>query len=77
MSDRKRVWVSPDGKGGWNAKTQGAKKAAGNFEDKTDAIDKAKSIAKNAPKGQVIIQKADGTIQTEHTYKKDPYPPKG
>lgn len=77
MSERKRVWVSPDGKGGWNAKTEGAKKAAANFEDKADAIDKAKSIAKNAPKGQVIIQKEDGTIQTEHTYKKDPYPPKG
>lgn len=23
MSDRKRVWVSPDGEGGWNIKTQG------------------------------------------------------
>jgi hypothetical protein len=77
MSSRKRIWVSPDGEGGWNVKTQGAKKAAGNFDDKIDAIDKAKDIAKNAPKGQVIIQKKDGTIQTEHTYKKDPYPPKG
>lgn len=77
MSNRRRVWVSPDGDGGWNVKTQGKSKAAANFEDKTDAIDKAKDIAKNASLGQVIIQKRDGTIQTEHTYGKDPYPPEG
>ncbi|HHT9138308.1 MAG TPA: DUF2188 domain-containing protein [Candidatus Wunengus sp. YC60] len=77
MSNRKRVWVSPDGGGGWNVKTQGKSKAAANFEDKPDAIDKAKDIAKNANLGQVIIQKRNGTIQTEHTYGKDPYPPEG
>jgi hypothetical protein len=77
MSGRKRVWVSPDGEGGWNVKTQGKSKAAANFEDKSDAVDKAKDIAQNASKGQVIIQKKDGTIQTEYTYGKDPYPPKG
>ena len=69
---RKRVWVSPDGDGGWNVKTQGAKRAAANFEDKLDAVDRAKDIAKNAPLGQVVIQKRDGEIQTEHTYGKDP-----
>lgn len=77
MSDRKRVWVSPDGHGGWDVKTQGKSKAAANFDDKADAIDKAKDIAQNVPKGQVIIQKMDGKIQTEYTYGKDPYPPKG
>jgi len=77
MPNRKRVWVSPDGAGGWDVKTQGKTKAAANFEDKSDAIDKAKSIAQNAPLGQVIIQKGNGKIQTEYTYGKDPYPPKG
>ncbi|MFH1362074.1 MAG: DUF2188 domain-containing protein [bacterium] len=77
MSSRKRVWVSPDGEGGWNVKSQDTTRAAGNFEDKVDAVDKAKSIAKNAPTGQVIIQGRNGKIQTEHTYKKDPYPPRG
>jgi len=77
MSDRKRVWVSPDGDGGWNVKSEKAERAAANYEDKSDAIAKATSIAKNAPKGQVIIQKMDGQIQTEHTYGADPYPPKG
>ena len=72
MSERKRVWVSPDGDGGWNVKTQGAGRAAGNFDDKSDAVDKAKDIAKNAPLGQVIIQKRNGEIQTEYTYGQDP-----
>lgn len=69
---RKRVWVSPDGQGGWNVKTQGADRAAGNYEDKTDAVDRAKEIAQNSPLGQVIIQKRNGEIQTEYTYGKDP-----
>ena len=72
MSDRKRVWVSPDGRGGWDARTQGAKRAAGNFEDKADAVERAKEIAKAAPLGQVIIQGRDGVIQTEFTYRQDP-----
>jgi len=72
MSDRKRVWVSPDGDGGWNVKSEGSKRAAGNFEDKVDAVDRAKEIAKSTPLGQVLIQRKDGQIQTEHTYGKDP-----
>jgi hypothetical protein len=72
MSERKRVWVSPDGDGGWNAKTEGAKRVAGNYEDKADALAKAKEVAKNAPLGQVIVQGRDGKIQTEYTYGKDP-----
>jgi hypothetical protein len=77
MTERKRVWVSPDGEGGWNVKSEDSKRAAANFEDKSDAIEKAKDIAKNVPKGQVIIQKTNGQIQTEYTYGKDPYPPEG
>ena len=77
MANRRRVWVSPDGKGGWNVKIQSTNRPIANFDNKADAINKAKSIAKNAPLGQVIIQKKDGTIQTEYTYRKDPYPPKG
>ena len=72
MSDRKRVWVSPDGEGGWNVKSEGAERAAANFEDKADAVERAKEIAKASPLGQVIIQKGDGQIQTEYTYGQDP-----
>lgn len=72
MSERKRVWVSPDGQGGWDVKTQGAQRAAANYEDKPDAVNRAKDIARSAPLGQVIIKGEDGKIQTEHTYGKDP-----
>ena len=72
MAERKKVWVSPDGHGGWNAKTQGAQRAVGNYEDKADALDKAKEVAKNASLGQVIVQGRNGKIQTEYTYGKDP-----
>lgn len=69
---RKKVHVVPDGGGGWNVKTEGSKKAVKNYEDKPDAVVKAKEIAKNAPLGQIIIHDKHGVIQTEHTYKKDP-----
>ena len=72
MSNRKKIWVSPDGNGGWNVKSQGANRVAGNFKNKDDATARGKSIAKNAPLGQIIIQKQNGVIQTEHTYGKDP-----
>ena len=72
MSDRKKVWVSPDGDGGWDVKTQGAKKAAGNFEDKVDAVERARDIAQAATLGQVIVQGQNGRIQFEWTYGKDP-----
>lgn len=77
MSDRKRVWVSPDGDGGWDVKSQGAERAARSFDDKIDAVDFAKQVAKNAPLGQVLIQGRDGRIQTEYTYGKDPREYKG
>ncbi len=72
MSERKVVWVSPHGDGSWNAKSQGAERAAGNFQNKSDAIERAKEIAKNASLGQVKIQNEKGRIQTEYTYGKDP-----
>ena len=69
---RKQVHVVPDGEGGWNVKSAGSKKSAANYEDKPDAISKAKEIAKNTPLGQVVIHDKHGVIQTEHTYGKDP-----
>jgi len=42
------------------------------LEDKSDALDLAKDLAKNAGLGQVIVHGKDGVIQTEYTYGKDP-----
>lgn len=38
MSNRKKVWVSPDGDGGWFAKTEGARRAAGNYAKEGNKI---------------------------------------
>jgi hypothetical protein len=48
-----------------------------NHYTKQAAVDEGRRVAKaNAP-SQLVIQKADGTIETEHTYEYDPYPPPG
>ena len=77
MPKRKVVYVSPTGNGDWNVKGQGAQRALKKFENKSDAVDFGRKVAKNADLGQLKIQKKDGTIQTEYTYGKDPFPPEG
>ena len=77
MPKRKVVYVSPGDKGDWSVKTEGAQKALKKFENKNDAVKFGRQVAKSAPLGQLIIQKGDGTFQTEHTYGKDPHPPEG
>ena len=77
MSKRTRYYVNPAGNGNWEVKKGGASKASVVFENKTDAVDRGRELAKGSPLGQLVIRKQDGTIQTEHTYRKDPFPPKG
>jgi len=48
-----------------------------NFENKADAVNFGRQVAKNADLGQLKIQKRDGTFQAEYIYGKDPYPPEG
>lgn len=71
MSQRKTYHVTPSG-GDWKVKLVGAERANKILENKKDAIALAKELAKGADLGQVIIHKADGTIQTEYTYGNDP-----
>ena len=66
----------PDGDK-WKVKGEKAERAVKTFDDKKDAVDFGREIAKNQPLGQLKIHKKDGTIQEERTYGKDPYPPKG
>lgn len=77
MSKRKTYHVVPNKQGGWNVKAENASRAASNHETKSEAVERGKELAKNQPLGQIVIHKGDGTIQTEHTYGKDPHPPKG
>lgn len=69
---KRRIYhVTPD-EGDWKVKESGAERAVKILEDKSDAVQLAKDLAKSAGLGQVIIHKSDGTIQTEHTYGQDP-----
>lgn len=74
---RKTYHVAPDGNGDWKVKGEGNSRASGVHANKTDAVGQAKNLAKAQPLGQVIIHGQDGKIQTEYTYGKDPFPPKG
>lgn len=74
---RKVYHVTPAGDGDWKVKREGASRADSVHEGKADAVDRAKDLAKEASLGQIIIHGQDGKIKTEHTYGKDPYPPKG
>lgn len=77
MPKREVIHVTPDGRGGWNAKKPGATRASKNFDRKQDAVDYGRAKAKQATLGQLVIHKKDGKIQTEYTYGNDPFPPKG
>ena len=76
-SDRKIYHVKSDQSKGWKVKKQGADRASGHFDNKDDAVQRGKELAKSDGEGQIIIHKKDGTFQTEHTYQNDPFPPKG
>lgn len=77
MAQRKSYFVSPGGDGSWKVKAAKAERASSVHENKAEAVQKAKQLAKSHPLSQVVVQKSDGTFQTEYTYGKDPYPPKG
>jgi uncharacterized protein YdaT len=76
MATRKTYHVTPNDEG-WNVKAENASRASSSHDTKAGAIDRAKELAKAQPLGQVVIHGQDGRIQTEYTYGKDPYPPRG
>lgn len=69
---RTTYYVTPADDGDWRVAREGAKRAANVFEDKSDALARAKELAKEQPLGQVIVQRQDGRFQTEYTYGEDP-----
>ena len=78
MAKTKRmiIYVSPQGKF-WAVKKEGAKRPTRVFLNKANAIKEGKIVARKQEPSQLKIQKKDDAFQTEFTYGKDPYPPKG
>lgn len=69
--------VQPTGNGDWEVKRTGADRAANVYENKQDAVDRGRGLAKQEPLGQLKIKDGRGVIQTEHTYGNDPKRHKG
>jgi predicted acetyltransferase len=44
---------------------------------KSTAIDVGVAVARRNEPSQLVIHRADGTIEDERTYGDDPYPPRG
>ena len=76
MADRSKIHVTPRGDD-WAIKREHSQRAIKVVEDKQDAIDRAREIAKEDKPSQVIIHGQDGKIQSERTYGNDPFPPRG
>lgn len=76
-SERKVYHVTHSSDKGWKVKKEGSALAADYFDNKSAAVECGRELAQSGDKGQIIIHKKDGSFQTEHTYKNDPYPPKG
>lgn len=71
---RKRYDVVPKGTL-WAVTHQGS--TLSTHITKSAAVDAGVSIAKANQPSQLIIHRADGTIEDERTYGNDPFPPRG
>ena len=74
MTARKVFRVVPDGNY-WRVRHGGTTLATSYTKD--DAITKGRSYAIANQPSQLVIHRANGTIETEWTYGDDPYPPVG
>lgn len=73
---RKSVHVVPAPQGGWNVKSGGASRAAGNYETKVQAVSRGREISQN--KGaELVIHNKDGKISQSDSHGHDPCPPRG
>ena len=68
----KNQHVIPSGKG-WAVKGDGNKRATIKTETKSEAIERAKQIAKNK-KSELVIHGKDGKIKDKDSFGNDPFP---
>jgi uncharacterized protein YdaT len=59
----------------WAVKGENNQKVTKTFDNKQDAVEYAKGIAKKQ-QSELIIHKGDGTIQDKNSFGNDPNPPK-
>ena len=71
----KQVWVSPSD-GDWKVHSAGSERAAGIYDTKAEAVERAKEIAENKH-AELLVQNRDGEIGWRNSYGNDPFPPRG
>jgi hypothetical protein len=79
--DRNVLYVSPgkDPSGPWKVRWENDALAY-YYSTKEDALIHARRMVARCPEGfcsEIRLQKSDGTFQSEWTYGRDPFPPKG
>lgn len=72
----KNQHVTPHPNGGWQVKAEKSERATKRTDTQKEAIDVAKSIAKNQ-KSELLIHGENGKIRDRDSYGNDPFPPKG
>lgn len=63
-------------KGDWAVKGEGNTRATAVFERQSQAIDVARTIARNQ-QSELVIHGRDGAIRDKDSHGHDPFPPKG
>jgi uncharacterized protein YdaT len=71
MADRKTYHVLHE-EGDWKVKLEASNRASGTFDNKEDAVERARELAQREEKAQVIVHRRDNTIENEFTYGRDP-----
>lgn len=72
----KQVWVSPNPSWGWRVYKPGDKRDIVHIDNKQEAMNRAREIARNQ-EAELKVQNRDGKISQSNSYGKDPFPPKG
>lgn len=71
VANRYVLHVTPN-VNGWQVKRQGSDETEWLVDNKDNAINHAREMAKANQPSQIIIHTRDGRIETEHTYGDDP-----
>ncbi len=75
MTKQNQVWVSPSS-GDWKVHSAGSERAAGVFDTKAEAVERAREIAINK-NAEMFVQNRDGEIGCRNSYGNDPASSKG
>ncbi|RLG12930.1 DUF2188 domain-containing protein [Candidatus Pacearchaeota archaeon] len=69
---RIKYHITPRDEGRWAVIKEDSKRAIIVLENKQDAIERARELAKKVKLGQIFIHGRNGRIQEEYTYGQDP-----